>query len=162
MASDLHYREVPLPLNPSARGDIAWKDGVGYSGFRTPPDAWLSFSLDRPRFVYAIRLRCSYEDDMEGMAEPRIAWGKGDAAETRDGEGPGGENGESLRVSKVVLEIRDGIAFREGRAQTVTFWVNSEIDRFRIHPDTKPFAFKVSEIVLLVPPDDPLKRDPKP
>jgi hypothetical protein len=55
-----------------------------------------------------------------------------------------------------------GDRVREERAQSLTFWVNAKVDRFRIHPDTKPFAFKVLEIVLLVPPDDPVAGDPKP
>ena len=36
-----------------------------------------------------------------------------------------------------------------------------KIDRFRIYPDTKPFAFKIVEIILLVPPDDSLVRGPE-
>jgi hypothetical protein len=42
----------------------------------------------------------------------------------------------------------------DDRSQFLTFWVNSEIDGFRVHPDTNAFAFRVLEIVLLVPPDD--------
>jgi hypothetical protein len=90
MASDPDYREVRLPVTPSAVDEVIWKDGLGYSCSRAPEDASLAFSLDRPRFVYAIRLRCSYEDGPSGVAEPRLAWSAGDAEETWDGGGPGG------------------------------------------------------------------------
>jgi hypothetical protein len=164
MASDPDYREVRLPIIPSAVDEVVQKDDVDYSWSRAPKDSSLAFSLDRRRFVYAIRLRCSYEDGASGVAEPRMAWSAGDAAETWDGAGPGRENGGGLLVSKIPFRMPGdwGETVRNERAQTLTFWVNSEIDRFRIHPDTKPFAFKVLEIVLLVPPDHPLMGDPKP
>jgi hypothetical protein len=165
MASDPDYREVEFPITPSARYKVVWRDGVCYSCSRTPEDASLAFSLDRPRFVYAIRLRCSYEDGASGVADPRMAWGPGDAVETWDGGGPRVPNGEGLWVSKTPLRNplgKWGDRLHDDRTQTLTFWVNSKIDRFRIHPDTKAFAFKVSEIVLLVPPDGPLMGYPKP
>jgi hypothetical protein len=33
----------------------------------------------------------------------------------------------------------------------VTIWVNDTIDRFRIYPDSKPYVFELSGIVLLMP-----------
>ncbi len=164
MASDPDYREVGLPITPSALDEVVLRDGVWYSCSGTPGDALLAFSLDRPRFVYAIRVRCSYEDGERGMADPWVAWSAGDAAEAWDGGGPRVPNDGDLWVGKTRFRMRGalGDALRDERALPLTFWVNSEIDRFRIHPDTKAFAFKVSEIVLLVPPGDPLPGAPKP
>ena len=161
MATDPTFREVPLPVTPSALDGVVWKDGVGYSCSRTPADTSLAFSLDRPRFVYAIRLRCSYEGGAGGSACLKVDWGGDDLKDAGDSGGPGGENREGLTVSTTPRDMW-AARYRSGSEKIVTFWVNSEIDRFRIHPDTKAFAFKVLEIVLLVPPDDPLMGDPKP
>jgi hypothetical protein len=158
MASDPDYRKVGFPITPSALVEVVWKDGIGYSCSRAPEDASLAFSLDRSRFVYAIQLRCSYEYEVSEMAEPRMAWSAGNAT---GGEGPRVPNAEGLRVNKTPFNMDPGAQVHD-RSQSLTFWVNSEIDRFRVHPDTKAFAFKVSEIVLLVPPDDPLMGDAKP
>jgi hypothetical protein len=165
MASDPDYREIRLPITASALDEVVWKDGVGYSCSRAPDGASLAFSLDRAHLVYAIRLRCSYEDGPSGMADPRMVWKAGDAAESSDAGGPRvAKNGGGLLVSKLPFTMLGewGDSARDELAQTLVFWVNSEVDRFRIHPDTKSFAFRILEIVLLVPPDDPVTGDPKP
>jgi hypothetical protein len=46
------------------------------------------------------------------------------------------------------------------KEKNVTIWVNDTIDRFRLHPDNKPFGIMISGITLLVPDQEPLKTIP--
>jgi hypothetical protein len=158
---DSDYRELRLPITPSTLNGVVWHDGVVCSCSCDPEDASLVYSLDRPLFIYAIRLRCSYEGAASGVADMRMEWSAGNAPDSRDSGRRGSPNGDELLVSKTPLRPQGywGERASEERDQTLTFWVNSEIDRFRIHPDTEAFALKISEIVLLVPPDDPSSKN---
>jgi hypothetical protein len=161
MALDPAFREVRIPVKPAALDDVVWKDGVGYSCSSAPEAASLHFSLDRPRFVYAIQVQCSYESDIDGWAEPTLTWDADNAAEPRDGSALRASNRDRMKVRKTPYSGFPGDT-PVHRPQVITFWVNAKVDRFRLHPDTKPFAFKIREIVLLVPPVDSPVRGPKP
>ncbi len=102
------------------------------------------------RFVYAIRLKVTYGDETSGRATFRMSWGAG-AQDRRAGEQVS-DCGDGVNLSVETIP-QDGWArlLRSGRQKTLTIWVNSMIDRFRICPDTKPFSFSPSEITLLVP-----------
>jgi hypothetical protein len=163
VADDPVYREVRLPITTAALDGVAWEDDVAYSCCRFTEDASLAFLLNQPRFVYAVRLRCAYDDEASGIAEPKIVWSVGESGETPDGEGTVETGRETLVVNKIPAQTREGklADLPVIRVQTVTFWVNSKIDRFRIYPDTKPFAFKIVEVTLLARPDDAPAGKPK-
>src|SRR5262249_28072883 len=164
VVEDPVYREIQRPITPTALDGVVCKDNLAYSSCRSPEDASLAFRLDQPRFVYAIRLKCGYEDESSDIAKPKIVWSAGASAETPGGEGTVETGWETLRVGKIPSYFREGklSELPVERVQTVTFWLNSKIDRFRIYPDTQPFAFKIVEIILLARPDGAPEGAPKP
>jgi hypothetical protein len=126
--------EVPLPLTPIAANQMAWeeRDGVGI-GKGEGADPYLVFALKEPRFVRAVRLKCSYEN----TASPAIFhafWRRRDRNEFVEAE------------RYVTMRVEASSAER-----TVTLWVNDTIDEIRIDPDVKPCIIRISEAKLLVP-----------
>jgi hypothetical protein len=150
MIPDPAFREIGLPVTPVGMNSVMWHNGVGYSYADDPGQASVDFAFTEPRFVYAIRLKISYGQHTPGWARFRLSWGSG-------GHNPWG----SEKVLGCKGEVSLGIEtmpqdmwarrFRGGPQKSLTIWVNSIIDGFRICPDIKPFSFEVSEITLLVP-----------
>jgi hypothetical protein len=106
--------------------------------------------LTEPRFVYAIQLTYVYGGKTHGWAAFRMSWGDGDHNNQRNAGLSGCKGGVSLSVETIPQDMWSR-RYRGGRQKTITIWVNSTIDGFRICPDTKPFSFGVSEVTLLVP-----------
>jgi hypothetical protein len=132
LRADPAVREVPIPVVPAAVNQMTWNNGAGRGIGNNP---YLLFALKGPRFVHAIRLKCSYADAAVTSEEAnfQMFWKKGANAFT-DAE-------RSVRWS-----------LDRGRGErTMTIWVNDTVDRFRIHPDNKPCVFRLSRIVLLAP-----------
>ena len=150
MAPDPAFREVALPVAPVGMNQVIWHNGVGDNYAGDPSQASVDFALTEPRFVYAIRLTYAYGDKTHGWAAFRMSWGDGDHNNRRNAAVSGCKGGTSLSVETIPQGMWSR-RFRGGRQKTITIWVNSTIDGFRICPDTKPFSFAVSEITLLVP-----------
>jgi hypothetical protein len=131
LRDDPEWQEVAYPIGPGAMLDMAW-DGHDDGGIG--PAWYRRFDLKRPRFVYAIRFRCSYRKTADNEAAFRVVW-RNSAHEQFDEA----ERGEKLSVE------------RDGEIKTVTVWVNRKIDQFRIHPDSSSRAFRLAGIELLVP-----------
>jgi hypothetical protein len=126
---EVRFSAAPIGLN-----QMREKDGK-YIG--EGDDPYLVFALGEPRFVYAIRLKCSYEGTPNAPPMFQAFWKEG-SEDFVEKEG---------RV--VTQELKGG-----PEEQTVMIPVNSRIDQFRIDPDTKPCVFRIHEIVLLIPPRD--------
>jgi hypothetical protein len=137
------WREEPVPVEPAEVSHLTWRDGLGQG---LDANSSLTFSLPEPRFVYAIRLKCSYGPT--GLNPPRavlrLLWRK---------------NGQKDFTRTVPEFLR--LPFPTwrpdlpmDRALSVTIWVKETVDEFRIHPDDKPFVVKLASIDLLVPARD--------
>ena len=150
MAPDPAFREVALPVAPVGMNQVIWHNGVGDSYADDLSQASVDFALTEPRFVYAIRLTYAYGDKTHGWAAFRMSWGVGDHNKRGSGGVSGCKGGVSLSLETFPHDMWSR-RFRGGAQKSLTIWVNSTIDGFRICPDTKPFSFAVSEIKLLVP-----------
>src|SRR5262249_20443298 len=128
----------PLPVSPTARGHLLWCGGVGYGGGK---DSALLFDLPRCQRVYAIRLTFAYENPPENPVSLRLSWKRDDQSAFPQGK----------QTVEWTLLPKEG---EKAGAKTVTLWVNDSLDQIRIGPDTKPFVFHLSAIVLLVPQSD--------
>ncbi|HEV3204145.1 MAG TPA: hypothetical protein VGY77_07175, partial [Gemmataceae bacterium] len=116
-----------------------WQDGLGQG---LGSDSCLIFALGEPRFVYAIRLRYSFVNTGDTPVLLRIFWRNG-------------ANGFSEDTQNATVKLMSA-----SKEKNVTIWVNDTIDRFRLHPDNKPFGIMISGITLLVPDQEPLKTIP--
>jgi hypothetical protein len=135
LQDDPPSRQVVLPVTSASTRQMVWQDGRGYG---SGSGSYLTFALDQPQLVYAVRLRYSYPKG--APASFRMAWGQ-------SGQGDFSESGSA----SVLLPLPRCPEEKESDEQTVTIWVNATIDRFRVYPDDKPYVFKLSEVVLLVP-----------
>jgi hypothetical protein len=130
MSDDPMVREVRIPIEPISVQNADWDRGVLKA---TTNDPFLVFALDPPRFVHAIRFRCSYETNGEARGE--LYW-----CDTTK------KTGFSDAERHITWPEHTHLGER-----TRTVWINDTIDRFRIDPDNKPGVFTLHEIVLLVP-----------
>jgi len=145
---DPPFRESLLPVVPFALDGVTWTDGVASSRADDPRRASLSFRLPEPRFVYAIRLQCSYGRRTGEPAALRLGWRADQGASTAGDASACSGAGAQVEIYPPDMWAR---RFRGGPEKTVTVWVNSTVAEFRICPDARPFAFGVSAIALLVP-----------
>ena len=149
MAPDPAFREVALPVAPVGMNQVMWHNGVADSYPDDPGQASVDFAFTEPRFVYAIRLTSLTETRHTGGRPSECP---GEMAITKPGgaRDHGCKGGVSLSVETIPHDMWSK-RYRGGPRKSLTIWVNSTIDGFRICPDTKPFSFAVSEITLLVP-----------
>ena len=149
MAPDPASREVALPVVPVGMNQVIWQNGIGASYTDGSSQASVDFALTERRFVYAIRLTYAYGDKTHGWAAFRMSWGDGDHDNRRNRRVSSCNGGVSLSLE--TFPHMWSRRYRGGPQKSLTIWVNSTIDGFRLCPDTKPFSFAVSEITLLVP-----------
>jgi hypothetical protein len=126
--------EVLFPVVPRETNQVTWKDG---SWRGEGEDPYLVFALPSPQLIYAIRVKLSYESQTDARIVFQMFWRRSDQNEFVEEE------------RNRVLELKPG-----SEERIITVPVNDTIDQFRIDPDTKPCVFKLSEIMLLVPPAD--------
>jgi hypothetical protein len=130
---DVPLREVALPVVPTECYHTAWDAGAGQAYGDRPH---VEFALDRPRFVYGIRLRYTVSDLPAPTAGTRVSW-RGRAAD---------DFADTARTW-----LFEGPA---GREQTRTVWPCQELAGLRFEPDGGPCGYRIAEIVLLVPAGD--------
>jgi hypothetical protein len=133
--NDPELQEVALPLEPTDKSRIRWRDGVarGLTG-----NAPLTYVLDKPRQVLAIRLTFAYELAPNETAQFRMSWKRAGVNEFAERE---------RNFTTAIEPPANGQALK----RTLTVWVNDTIDQIRIQPDRKPYVLQLSAIVLLVP-----------
>jgi len=124
----------PLTPEPSSTYAMTVRGNV-YSG--SGRDASLTFSLDRPRLVYAIRLQFGMDNDDESHL------GRFQMLLPTEGNNPW----QPCETTEYLLKLRTG-----PKVRTHTFWVNRTIDRFHLRPDDGPFTLRLEAITLLAPP----------
>jgi hypothetical protein len=129
---DPEARELPLPAIPQVVRQMTWKEGT-WQG--TGPDPQLIFDLSAARRIYAIRLKCclNYGNTVATPVAFHVTWRPSPSSAA-----PG--------VPSAWLALDTGAEEKE-----VTILINETIDQFCIHPDTKPCAFRLAEVVLVAP-----------
>jgi len=138
-------REVPLSVEPAKVSPMTCKEEAGRF-FLLDEDPYLEFAFEKPQFVYAIKLKCSYGDLANVPVSFGMSWKKA-GGKTSAGDG-------SIRLEfGHPHQSRKG-AREELKEKTITVLVNDTIDHFRIRPDIKPCFFKLSKMSFLVPEAD--------
>lgn len=125
----LKLRELPIELTPSALREVIWQNGECQS-LGTDPS--LRFTLGNLQMVTAVRIRCTYVNPSD-RPHFHMYWRKDSEAYT-----------EAERFFRRSLPLTPD-------EQTLMVKVNCAIDELRIDPDDKPTAFRIAEVVLLVP-----------
>ena len=127
---DIPMKEISLSTNDFDMDGLPREKGAEVD-LENPP--CLNYRLEGPRWVYAIRVKCSTDYPGEGDAPftLRASW-------KRSGRGGFRDSGPN---SGLYFDTRPG-------GKTSVVWINDEIDQFRIYPDYSPFI-KLHEITLL-------------
>jgi hypothetical protein len=140
MRDDPHYQEVAVQI-PSSLAQVEPRPGGNFGS-----DHDLVIDLPAPRFVYAVRFRCSYGNAQTvPVVFQAIWWNTQQIA-------AGGTGGHTLlplglHYSRPVESILED--------KVITVWVNDTIDQVRIQPNLSPCSFGIREIALLAPVDKP-------
>ena len=135
-------REVPLAVQPAKVSPMTCREEAGRF-FLLDEDPYLEFALEKPQFVYAIILTCSYGDLANVPVSFGVSWKKA------GGKTSAGGGSIQLEFGHPHLGRQD--AREELKEKTITVLVNDTVGYFRIHPDIKPCFFKLSKMSLLVP-----------
>ena len=131
-----NYQEVTISSEPATFNEVVYHGGMAYG---VGADSYLSYALDRPRMVYAVRLKGVVQHLHTELEKFMVGWGEG------TGGAPEGQETLYVRGKLIWLEQPREEDF------VVDAWVNDTIDSFRVRPDEKPWKVRISEIVLLVP-----------
>jgi len=135
-------REVPLSVEPAEVSPMTCTEEAGRF-FLLDEDPYVEFALEKPEFVYALKLECSYGDLANVPVSFGMSWKKaGGRASAGDG---------SVRLEFGHPHQARESAREELKNKTITVLVNDTIDHFRIRPDIKPCFFKLSKMSFLVP-----------
>ncbi len=133
--SDPSVEEWPLPLIPSARYHIACRDGAWKGEGRS---ARLVFSLDKPRFVYALRFKYVLRNN-RGSTRFKVSWVRADSEDLFE------------RVTGEEMLVNFNTA-KERRQEVQTIWIDDTIAAVSISPSEGPFEFRLDELTALVKP----------
>jgi hypothetical protein len=130
------YREQKLLLDAMEIYQATWLDGV----FRgNGSQAFITFALEQPTFVYGVRLNYAYADNERVTL--RAAWKQGDL--------PYSETDRTDRIDFDPLPQTWGATW-EGHG-IATVWINDTIDRLRLYPSDRGGEFHLHSVTLLLP-----------
>jgi hypothetical protein len=158
LRDDPAFREVPVPLEPTALYNVTWDHGTAQATGEYPS---IDFALPEPRYVCGIRIRYAHANPEGTLPLVLIKW-KGPAQaefsqEPVRTEGAGEINYKNVKIYKnsptgdrAVWERGTWSRINDAET-TVTAWICDTVATIRIHPDLKPGVFRLSELVLLVP-----------
>lgn len=146
LRNDPPFREVSVPVVPTQLNQVRWKGGTAYG---TGRNSYLVFDLREDTFISGVRLKYSYWNNDGTIPYVSIYWKRSDQNEfTKDQfskYSPTGDRANWTRGTWQRLSDPE---------TTLTVWVCDTVGQLRIHPDFKPGVFKISEILLLLPPSE--------
>jgi hypothetical protein len=125
-------REIDFSNHPASSHHITLQQDGTARGTGDNPS--LLFALNKPQFVYGIRLTCSC-DVTANPASLHLLW---QHSKYNDFDYSDHAASQSCRLMRP-------------EETTVTIWVYQTIDHFRVKPECDPCVFRISAIVLLVP-----------
>jgi hypothetical protein len=145
LRSNPHFKQIDVPLQPTGLWHCTWKDGTART---TSFDAYVDFAV--PKAIHAAGIHVTYTVENKAGTPPffSIAWRQGSSsAFTTDRSysvWPTGDRANWERGSWV----------RIGEPQTeMNLWVCDRVEGIRIIPDLQPCVFRLSELKLLVDPN---------
>lgn len=118
---------TPDLSEPLETHEMTWASNAGTA---TGNDPYVIFALDRPTFVYAVRIRFTSTNRKNDPATFHAFW--------KNGEQNFVEHERSLRH-----------IVPSGREWSATIWINSEISHLRLDPDARPCDFEIHELTML-------------
>lgn len=146
LKNDPPFREVSVPVVPIQLNQVRWEGRTAYGTGRNP---YLVFDLGENRYISGVRLKYSYWNNDGTSPYVSIYWKRSDQNEfTKDHfskYSPTGDRANWTRGTWQRLSDPE---------TTMTVWVCDTVGQLRIHPDFKPGVFKISEILLLLPPGE--------
>ena len=151
---DPPFREVSIFQGSTDREQIGRKDEVAVA---LGNNSALTFELKESRFVYAIRLKYSYEDPEKGPALLQVFWKnstKKDSVAAERNVHIQLQTGAELRWWLPYRAIIPQPNPKHVLEKSETIWVNDKINQFQICPDDKPRLFRVEGINLILPLED--------
>ncbi len=143
---DPAFEEISLPLEPSFLSEVKWQDGTAYAAGSAP---YLEFALPKDRYVCGIRIKYQHSNETNTLPYVYLSWKSQQQADfTREqswkqsptGDRANWEKGSWLRLHEPET--------------TMLVWVCDKVGVIRLYPDFKPCTFRISEIVLLVSPQE--------
>jgi hypothetical protein len=125
--------EMVLSTSSATPHGMAWADGAGKV---QGADSYLLFTLPEPLSVSAVRITYRY-DGVAGPVSFEMFWRRAVLNDFVAG------------ARHTRLNLPAGL-----KEQTTTVVVNQTVDEIRIHPAAEPCTFRISEIVLIVQPEE--------
>jgi hypothetical protein len=145
LSADPAFVEHPLALAPvelsgcTVEGDTIRADGnIPYVVLELPS------GLGR---VAGVRLRCTYSSPLPGLPCIALYWRARDEASFGERYYMFSPTGDRLTWE------RNSWSRRDDDEITLTCWIDEPVAAVRLHPDYKPCALRVHELVVLVAPD---------
>jgi hypothetical protein len=130
---DPKLRSIPCPVEPSQVRHLQLHSGA-WRG--TDSSGALIYRLDGSRFVDAVRLRFTLDQDETELADFRVLWPHAGS--------------EDPLLNYVITH--HGLKLATGpKLRTQTIWVAQNIDHFEIRPAEYPFSIRIESIELLEP-----------
>jgi hypothetical protein len=139
-------RSTPLSTEPvdtglAVRAPEAGSCGASWSC--SSGGSYLTFALDRPRFIHGIRLEFKVTQPASVVDLFRVVWRTGEAPF------PPPELGASfLLVAPLQISAAYGLIASDN-SRGVTVWLNGPVREFRVYPAALPCTFEVKGITIL-------------
>ena len=131
LREDPPLAEIPVDTKPSETNQIVWTDGMGQG---SGENSYLLYSLPRPIFVAAIRITYSLTNREGVPAHFEMNWTSSARGNLDEGRG----------YETTFMETGSG-------EHSATIYVCDTISQIRVSPDNRPFTFRISSMILLVP-----------
>lgn len=125
--SDRPMQSINVTSEPTDLNEMTWHDGAGDS---TGHDPYAVFALERPAFVYGLKLQFTVTHASSEPAKLQVFW-----------------KNTAQNFSEHERSVRYDI--EPGKEKLLVLWINSEISHFRIDPDNKHCHIEVREITLM-------------
>jgi hypothetical protein len=138
------FREVSIPLVPKSLNDMRWEAGTAYAA---GDHAYVLFSLSKAEYACGIRFKYTYWNQDSTLPFVFLYW-KGE--EQKEFTKP--RFGNYSATGDHANWVRGTWGQIKEPESTLTFWTCDMVKEIRLHPDLRPGVFKISELVVLVPP----------
>ncbi len=138
---DPPFREIALPLEPTAVSQVTWKEDTAYGVGNAPS---LVFAL--PGDTYAAGIRLTYAASDGRLPYVTVYW--------RSSEEPDFTRAQSWKQSPTgdrANWARGTWTRRHDEATTMDVWVCDSVKEIRVDPDVRPGVSRIARLVVLVP-----------
>jgi hypothetical protein len=131
---------------------IIVRDGIASSAAHSPTMGSLTWTLDQPRHVYAIRLHYAYIQAANPWPTLHAYWRN---SALQDFNSTAVSSSTVAGPDQATWALINGKIQTNGKVRTeriLTIWVDTTIDQFRIYLESAPCEVRFSRIELLLPP----------